>query len=80
MSFFASIIDDISTDLGVSPTFCYLIIAVLAMTIGFAVISWIIGGKRRKSEIREINKKICPSCGGANSPDALLCRYCEEML
>ncbi|UCE37430.1 MAG: hypothetical protein JSW00_18550 [Thermoplasmata archaeon] len=76
----ASIIDDISKDLGVSATFCYLILAVLAMTIGFAFITWIIGGRRRKKEIKEMNKKTCPACGGKNKEDALLCKFCDEML
>ncbi len=76
----ANIIDDISEDLGVSQTFCYFIIGILVLTIVFAIVSWIIGGKRRKKEIRESMKKICPGCGGKNDPDALLCQYCEEML
>lgn len=76
----ANIIEDISQNLGVSLTFCYIIIAILALTIVFAIISWIIGGRRRKKEIRESMKKICPGCGGENDPDAILCKYCEEML
>jgi ribosomal protein L40E len=76
----ANIIDDISHDIGVSPTFCYIIIAILGLTIIFAVIGWIIGGKRRKKERYDTKKKICPACGGENKPDALLCRFCDEML
>lgn len=79
-SIFANIVDDISNDLGVSSTFCYIIIILLILTIAFAIISWIIGGSRRRREIREMKKKICPSCGGENKPDALLCKYCDEML
>ena len=77
---FTDIIQDISKDLGVSTTFCYLIIAILGLTIDFAVITWIFGGLRRKKEIRDLKKKTCPSCGGDNSPDALLCKHCDEML
>ncbi|MEE9152106.1 MAG: hypothetical protein V3U20_09785 [Thermoplasmata archaeon] len=77
---FASIIEDISEDIGVSETFCYIIIAILALTVVFAIVSWIIGGKRRRKEIRESRKKTCPGCGGDNEADALLCKYCEEML
>lgn len=77
---FANMIEDISKDLGVSQTFCYVIIVILALTVVFAIISWIIGGRRRKKELKELNKKTCPACGGDNEPDALLCRYCEEML
>ncbi|UCE73982.1 MAG: hypothetical protein JSV56_13335 [Methanomassiliicoccales archaeon] len=76
----ANIIDDISQDLGVSQTFCYVIIAILALTIVFGIISWIVGGRRRKKELLDAKKKICPGCGGENKPDALLCKYCEEML
>lgn len=77
---YANIFDDISADLGVSTTFCYLIAGILGLTILFAVISWLISGKRRKKELKELQKKICPACGGENKPDALLCKYCEEML
>jgi predicted permease len=76
----ANIIDDISKDLGVSQTFCYFIIAILALTVVFAFVGWIIGGRRRKKEMRERMKKPCPACGGDNDPDAILCQYCEEML
>ena len=76
----ANIIDDISSDLGVSTTFCYFIIAILVLTAVFAVVGWIVGGRRRKKERREMMKKTCPACGGKNDPDALLCQYCEEML
>lgn len=75
-----SFIGDISRDLGVSETFCYIIIVIFILTIAFAAISWLIGGKRRKKEMKEMNKKICPGCGGDNEPDALLCKFCEEML
>ncbi len=80
MLLFTDIIQDISKDLGVSTTFCYLIIAILGLTIAFAVITWIFGGLRRKKEIRDLKKKTCPFCGGDNSPDALLCKHCDEML
>ncbi len=82
MTWFAynGFIDDISNELGISPMFCYVIIIIVIMTIAFAVISWIIGKKRREKEMLEMNKQICPGCGGDNAPDALLCKYCEEML
>ncbi len=73
-------IDNIGNELGVSPMFCYVIIIIVIMTIAFALISWIVGKKRREKEMLEMNKKICPGCGGDNAPDALLCKYCEEML
>ncbi|UCG70629.1 MAG: hypothetical protein JSV09_06320 [Thermoplasmata archaeon] len=76
----ANIIEDISKDIGVSTTFCYIIVAFLVLTVIFAIISWIIGGRRRRKELREMNKKVCPACGGDNKPDDLLCKYCEEML
>jgi hypothetical protein len=73
-------IDDISADLGVSSTFCYVIIFILGLTIIFAVIGWYLGAKRRKREKFDATKKVCPSCGGDNKADALLCKHCEEML
>ncbi len=75
-----SFIEDISNELGVSPTFCYIILVIFILTITFGVISWIIGAKRRNKAMKEMNKKVCPGCGGDNEPDALLCMYCEEML
>jgi hypothetical protein len=80
MMLFTDIIQDISKDLGVSPTFCYVIIAILGLTIAFAFITWIFGGLRRKKEIRDAKKKTCPFCGQDNSPDALLCKHCDEMI
>ncbi len=77
---FGSIIGDISHDLGVSETFCYVIIVVIALTIGAAIIMWFMGGRRRRKEMKDMNKKTCPSCGEDNEPGALLCKYCEEML
>lgn len=73
-------IHDIATDLGVSDTFCLVIIAIFAFTIIFAIISWIVGGRRLKKERRYKNKRICTACGGANPQDALLCTFCDEML
>ncbi|UCF08576.1 MAG: hypothetical protein JSW28_02490 [Thermoplasmata archaeon] len=78
--FINEIIDDIRSDLGVSRTFCYFIIAILFLTILFSIVMWFIGGRRRKRELREAKKKTCPACGGENDPDALLCTYCDEML
>jgi len=50
------------------------------LTVVFAIVGWIIGGRRRKKEMRDRMKKTCPGCGGENDPDAILCQYCEEML
>lgn len=73
-------IEDLSKDLGVSQTFCYFIIGMLLLTMAFAVIFWITGARRKNKELKELKKKPCPACGGANDPDALLCKFCEEML
>lgn len=73
-------ISDTAKDLGVSETFCLLIIGILVLTAIFAFIAWIVGGRRLKKERRAKNKKICPVCGGENPPDALLCTFCDEML
>ena len=75
-----NIIEDISKDLGVSQTFCYVIIIILVLTVVFVIAFWILGGRRRKKELKEMKKKACPACGGDNDPDALLCEFCEEML
>ncbi len=74
------LIHDTANDLGVSDTFCLVIIAILVLTVIFAIITWIIGGRRVKKERRAKNKKLCPACGGENPPDALLCTFCDEML
>lgn len=76
----ANIVDDISAEMGVSTTFCYVIIVILVLTIIFGIIGWYLGAKRRKREKFEATKKVCPSCGGDNKGDALLCKYCYEML
>jgi hypothetical protein len=76
----AGIVDNIASDMGVSTTFCYVIIAILALTLVFAIIGWIAGSRRRKREQLDLKKKICPACGGENKHDELLCKYCEEML
>jgi hypothetical protein len=73
-------VDDISSDLGVSTTFCYVLIGILALTFAFAIIGWIAGGRRRKRERYGLTKKICPGCGGENKPGTLLCKFCDEML
>lgn len=76
----AGIIEDLSSDMNVSPTFCYVIVGILALTFAFAIIGWIAGKSRRKKERYQSKKKICTACGGENKPDALLCKYCDEML
>ena len=76
----AGIIEDISSDMNVSPTFCYVIVGILVLTFAFAFIGWIVGKRRRKKERYQSKKKICPACEGENKPDALLCEYCDEML
>jgi uncharacterized membrane protein (GlpM family) len=43
-------VDDISAELGVSTTFCYLIIGILGLTIIFSIVAWYVGSKRRKQE------------------------------
>ena len=78
--FRAGVIEDIASEMGTSTTFCYLIVAILALTAIFAILGWIAGKRRRRKEKLELNKKVCPACGGDNKPDALLCRFCEEML
>lgn len=76
----AGIIEDIASDLNVSPTFCYVIVGILALTFAFAIMAWISGIRRRKKERYDSKKKICPACEEENKPDALLCEYCDEML
>lgn len=76
----ASMIDDVSSELGVSITFCYVLIGIMALTIVFAIVAWVAGGRRRKREKFEATKKVCPSCGGDNKPDDLLCKHCDEMI
>ncbi len=76
----ANIVDDISAELGVSTTFCYFIIGILGITIIFSIVAFYLGAKRRKQEKFEATKKVCPSCGGDNKGDALLCKHCDEML
>ena len=45
----AGILEDIASDLNVSPTFCYVIVGILVLTFAFAIIGWIVGkGRRRK--------------------------------
>ena len=74
------LIHDTASDLGVSDTFCLVIIAILVLTVIFAIITWIIGGRRLRKERREKNKKTCPACGGENASGTLLCTFCDEML
>jgi hypothetical protein len=74
------LISDTAKDLGVSETFCLVIIGILVLTIIFVIIAWLAGGRRLRKERRAKNKKICPVCGGENPPDALLCTFCDEML
>jgi hypothetical protein len=73
-------VDDISAELGVSSTFCFLIIGILGLTIIFSIVAWYMGAKRRKREKFDATKKVCHSCGGDNKGDALLCKHCDEML
>jgi hypothetical protein len=73
-------IEDLSKEIGVSQTFCYLIIGILLLTIIFAIIFWIMGARRRKKEMKEKKKMPCPACGGLNDPEEILCKFCEEML
>jgi hypothetical protein len=55
-------------------------VGILALTFAFAIIGWIAGKRRRKKERYKSKIKICPACEGENKPDALLCKYCDEML
>ncbi len=77
---FANIVEDWSSELGVAPTFCYLIIAIFGLTVAYALISWIMSTRREKKHVRKLSMIKCPGCGGDNKPDALLCKYCEEIL
>jgi hypothetical protein len=76
-----NIIEQVSEDLDLSLTFCYIIILLLVFVFIFAVLSWILGRKRRmEREAARRGYKVCPVCGGKNSVDAILCDYCDESL